>query len=138
VAADHLTAGRDLLHTHFATDPAGITTASSYWARLVTSGPVTSALLANLAAYLDTLAPWITIQARTRRASPGTLTLAHLALRGAQPWVQTAVTAIRAIGNAHFPLPDHRLLDAIPANAPPPRQPPTPGEPVHELRERIP
>jgi hypothetical protein len=80
-AADHLTAGRDLLHTHFTTDPAGIISAKSYWAPLIISGPVTAALLAELAGYLHTLTPWIAAQARTRRAVPGTLTAAHLALR---------------------------------------------------------
>jgi hypothetical protein len=137
-AADHLTAGRDLLHTHFASDPDGIIAASSYWAPLIASGPVTSALLADLAGYLDALAPWITTQDRTSRPGPGTLTSAHLALRLARPWVQAAATAIQATGRAHYPLPERHLLDAIPANAPPPRQPPTPGEPVHELCQRIP
>jgi hypothetical protein len=136
-AADHLTAGRDLLHTHFASDPDRIITASSYWAPLITSGPVTSALLADLAAYLDALAPWITTQDKTRH-SRGTLTSAHLALRHARPWIQAAATAIQATGRAHYPLPERHLLDAIPANAPPPRQPPAPGEPVHELCQRIP
>jgi hypothetical protein len=99
---------------------------------------VTSALLAELAGYLEALAPWITTQARTTRPSPGTLTSAHLALRLARPWVQAAATAIQATGRAHYPLPERHLLDAIPANTPRPRQPPTPGESVHELCQRIP
>jgi hypothetical protein len=122
-AADHLAAGRDLLHTHFITDPAGTTTACSYWAPLITSGPVTSALLASLADDLHTLAPWIATQARTRRANPGALTVAHLALRGARPWLEAAATAIEATQRAHYPLPASRLLDAIPVNAPPPALP---------------
>jgi hypothetical protein len=137
-AADHLTAGRDLLHTHFTTDPSGVRTASSYWAPLITSGPVTSALFAELGGYLDTLGPWITAQARIQRVIPGTLTSAHLALRAAEPWVQAAATAVQASQRAHYPLPDRRLLDAIPANAPPPRQLPSAGEPVRELCQRIP
>jgi hypothetical protein len=131
-AADHLAAGRDLLHTHFVTDPAGISVASSYWAPHVTCGPVTAALLAEVADCLHTLVPWIAAQARTGRVSPGTLTSAHRALHTARPWLQAAATAIEAAQRAHYPLPDRSLLDAIPANAPPPRQPSSPGESASE------
>jgi hypothetical protein len=137
-AADHLAAGRDLLHTHFTTSPAGAQTGSSYWAPVITSGSVTSALLDELASYLQLLAPWSERQSRKRRVSPGTLTAAHLALRRAEPWLHLAGTAIRAAQHAHYPLPARGLLHAIPANAPPPRQPPHPGEPVRKLCERIP
>jgi hypothetical protein len=137
-AADHLAAGRDLLHTHFTQDPAGTRTASSYWAPVITSGPVTAALLSELAGYLQNLAPWVARQSGARRASPGALTSAQLALRSAEPWLQLAGTALQAAQRAHYPLPARSLLDAIPANIPPPRQPPGGGEPVPELCERIP
>ena len=137
-AADHLAAGRDLLHTHFTVDPAGARTNSSYWAPVITSGPVTAALLGELASYLQNLAPWIARQSGARRVSPGALTSAQLALRGAEPWLQLAGTALQAAQRAHYPLPARGPLDAIPANAPPPRQPPGDGEPVPELCERIP
>ena len=137
-AADHLAAGRDLLHTHFAVDPAGARTNRSYWAPVITSGPVTAALLGELASYLQNLAPWIARQSGARRVSPGALTSAQLALRGAEPWLQLAGTALQAAQRAHYPLPARGLLDAIPANVPPPRQPPGDGEPVPELCERIP
>jgi hypothetical protein len=42
-AADHLAAGRDLLNTHFTADPDGARTTASYWAPVITSGPVTAA-----------------------------------------------------------------------------------------------
>ena len=137
-AADHLAAGRDLLHTHFTVDPAGARTDSSYWAPVITSGPVTAALLGELASYLQNLAPWIARQSGARRVSPGALTSAQLALRGAEPWLQLAGTALQAAQRAHYPLPARGLLDAIPANVPPPRQPPSDSEPVPELCERIP
>ena len=137
-AADHLAAGRDLLNTHFTAGSAGTRTTASYCAPVITSGPVAAALLGELARYLQHLAPWIERQSRKRRASPGTLTAAHLALRGAEPWLHLAGTAIQAAQQAHYPLPARDLLHAIPANAPPPRQPPDPGEPVHQLCERIP
>jgi hypothetical protein len=137
-AADHLAAGRDLLHTHFTVDPAGARTNRSYWAPVITSGPVTAALLGELASYLQNLSPWIARQSGARRVSPGALTSAQLALRGAEPWLQLAGTALQAAQRAHYPLPARGLLDAIPANVPPPRQPPSAGEPVPELCERIP
>ena len=137
-AADHLAAGRDLLHTHFAVDPAGARTNRSYWAPVITSGPVTAALLGELASYLQNLSPWIARQSGARRVSPGALTSAQLALRGAEPWLQLAGTALQAAQRAHYPLPARGPLDAIPANVPPPRQLPSDGEPVPELCERIP
>jgi hypothetical protein len=137
-AADYLAAGRDLLQTHFSVDPAGARTSTSYWAPVITSGPVAAALLAELASYAQSLAPWIAGQSGARRIGLGKLTSAQLALRGAEPWLQLAGTAIEAAQRAHYPLPARSLLAAIPANAPPPRQPPVPGEPVRELCERIP
>jgi hypothetical protein len=137
-AADHLTAGRDLLHTHFFTDPAGTRSGTSYWAPVITSGPVTAALLAELSNYLQNLAPWIARQSGARRVNRGNLTSAQLALRSAEPWLHLAGTAIQAAQRAHYPLPARALLDAIPANAPPARQPLCEGESVRELCERIP
>jgi hypothetical protein len=137
-AADHLAAGRDLLNSHFTVGTDGTRTATSHWAPVIAAGPVISALLGELAGYMQQLAPWIERQSRIRRVSPGTLTSAHLALRGAEPWLHLAGTAIRAAQQAHYPLPARSLLDAIPANTPPPRQAPGPGEPVHQLCERIP
>jgi len=40
-AADYLAAGRDLVQTHFTEGPFGGREDNSYWAPLVTSGPVT-------------------------------------------------------------------------------------------------
>jgi hypothetical protein len=126
------------LHTHFSLDPAGARTASSYWAPLITSGPVTAALLSELASYAQNLTPWNARQSGARRVNPGALTSAQLALRSAEPWLALAGTTPQAAQRAHYPFPARSLLDAIPANAPPPRQPPTDGEPVTELCERIP
>jgi hypothetical protein len=99
---------------------------------------LTAALLAELAGYAQNLAPWIARQSGVRRVGWGKLTSAQLALRSAEPWLQLAGTAMRAGQRAHYPLPARTLLHAVPVNAPPPRQPPTFGEPVHELCEHIP
>jgi hypothetical protein len=68
-----------LLNSHFTVGTDGTRTGASYWAPVITAGPVTSALLGELADYLQQLAPWVTGQSRIRRVSPGTLTSAHLA-----------------------------------------------------------
>jgi hypothetical protein len=57
-AADHLAAGRDLLNSHFTTGTDGTRTGTSYWASVITDGPVASALLGELADCLQQLAPW--------------------------------------------------------------------------------
>jgi hypothetical protein len=137
-AAECLAAGRDLLQTHFATGPDGARAGTSYWAPLITSGPVTAALLGELATCLDSLGPWIAAQTPARRASPSRSSSAQRALRSAEPWLHLAVTAIHAAQQVHYPLPARSLLDAIPANAPPPRLPPAADEPVHDLCECIP
>jgi hypothetical protein len=49
-AARYLSAGRDLLQTHFTTGTAGHPAGSTWWAPVITSPPVTAALLAELAA----------------------------------------------------------------------------------------
>lgn len=137
-AADHLAAGRDLLHTHFFLDPMRARTATSYWAPAITSGPVTAALLAELGDYLQNLAPWIARQSGARHVNWANLTSPQLVLRNAEPWLRLAGTAIQAAQRAHYPLPARALLHAIPANTPPPRQLPGSGEPVRELCEHIP
>jgi hypothetical protein len=68
-AADYLAAGRDLLHTHFIQDPAGVRAGTSFWAPVITSGPATAALLSELAGYLNMLSPWIAKQSGARRTA---------------------------------------------------------------------
>ena len=136
-AASYLAAGRDLLHTHFTQDPAGVRAGTSFWAPVITSGPVTAALLSELAGYLNMLSPWIAQQSGARHVSLNARTSAQLALRTAEPWLALAGTTLQAAQRAHYPLAARGLLDAIPANAPPPRQIPTATEPVPQLCERI-
>jgi len=56
-AAAELAAGRDLLHTHLATDPDGLTRERSEWASAVTSVSVTRALVNEMARLSLRLAP---------------------------------------------------------------------------------
>jgi len=137
-AAAYLAAGRDLLHTHFADGPAGPQAPASWWAQAITSGPVTAALLGELAGYTHDLASWIAKLMVRRSASPGAPTSALLALRSAEPWLRLAAAAMQAAQRQHYPPADRKLLGAIPANTPPPRPPPGADEPVAVLCERIP
>ena len=57
-AADALTAGHDLLQTHFSPARDGSRNGRSRWARVITSEPVTAALLSELAVRARQLAPW--------------------------------------------------------------------------------
>jgi hypothetical protein len=136
-AADHLSAGRDLLQTHFASDASGKPTGTSYWAPVITSGPVTAALLGELAEYAGGLARWISKRfmgsgfAADHRPIP-------TALRGAQPWLQQAETVLHAGRRAQYPLSADSVLHAIPVNVPPRHHPPSSSESVYELCHRIP
>lgn len=56
-AATELTAGRDLLETHRGTDAAGLTGDRSEWAQVVTSLPITRALVNELAHWSRLLVP---------------------------------------------------------------------------------
>jgi hypothetical protein len=73
-AAGHLIIGRDLLHTHVTTGPDGARTARSWWAPVITSGPVTAALLCELASCAQRLAPRISRHSGADRVSPAALT----------------------------------------------------------------
>ncbi len=116
-AAAYLAAGRDLLHTHFADGPAGPQAPASWWAQAITSGPVTAALLGELAGYTHDLASWIAKLMVRRSASPGAPTSALLALRSAEPWLRLAAAAM------HWPPPS----PATPANSSYTRSPSAPA-----------
>ncbi len=57
-AAGFLSAGRDLLQTHFASNPGGTRQHQSTWAPVITSPPVTAALLGEIAECALRMAPW--------------------------------------------------------------------------------
>src|ERR1019366_5320803 len=56
-AAASMTASRDLLDTHFAAAPAGARQDCSDWAPVITSAPVTRALLGEVAIWARRIAP---------------------------------------------------------------------------------
>jgi len=88
-AADLLTAGRDLLHTHF-TGPPSAQTARSDWAAVILSWPLTSALISEVAACARRLAPWAAQLPGTGLSQPGGPAAAAAGgLRIASRWLWT-------------------------------------------------
>ena len=136
-AADLLAAGRDLLQTHFASDPSGARIRNSYWAPVITSWPVTAALLADLASHLRQLAPWAARLALTGAADPGVPTSDSVALQTASRWLQIAGAGVQAAQRQPIPAEARQLLAAIPANIPPAPRPLDKKEPVAGLCEGV-
>ena len=133
-AADALAAGHDLLQTHFAPGPGGSRIGSSPWAPVIVAAPAGNALLAEVAACAQRLAPLAARLSQPSPAGPALLPAERLAAGTASQWLRAAATA------AEPALPHHRpagtqdmLLAAVPANTAPPRQPPHGGEPVSGL-----
>ena len=132
-AAALLTAGRDLLRTHFGTDPDGWPQRRD-WAEVITSVPVTRALLAEAGAWsrqLALLTGWLSLLSAPDPAVPEPV---HQGLAGAYHWLLTGSAAITA-GQGDDPATeaDTDLMRAIPVSLPPGRQPPQDGETVGEL-----
>jgi hypothetical protein len=141
-AASQLAAGRDLLHTHFATSPDGMMRATSAWTPAVNSPPVTRALMYEVTRWSQRLALLTTWLARSVAydALPGGLrqaagASAHAELASAGHWLRVAGTAMFPALYADPVLPaDAELLSAIPAAMAPPRERPGAGaETVTEL-----
>ena len=133
-AADFLAAGRDLLQTHFVTRPGGTGERHSHWAPVITSRPVTAALLGEIAGCALQLAPW-TARLSVPETPAGDVPAAiGLAVLTASHCTWVAGAAVQAAHRRHPPSPDAcRLLCAIPANFPPPRMALAEGEQVSEL-----
>jgi hypothetical protein len=133
-AAGFLAAGRDLLQTHFATSPGGSRERRSYWAPVITSPPVTAALLGEIAKCTLRLAPW-TARLSMPEATAGDVPAGTgLAVLTASHCTWVAGAAVQAAHRRHPPSADaHRLLYAIPANFPPPRVEPSGHEQVSAL-----
>ena len=145
-AATELAAGRDLLHTHLATDPDGQMLERSEWASVVTSAPVTRALAEEIGQWALRLAPftaWLagSTAGHARPSPPDQAVSASVRteLATASQWLQAAGAATRPALHADPVRPgDAELLRAIPAAMVPPRRRPAPaGESVGELCDGI-
>ncbi len=132
-ANSYLAAGRDLLQTHFTTGTAGQQAGSTWWAPVITSPPVTGALLAELRACSRQLGAWTAQLSRTGSLYAGLPAVASQGLRAASRWLRTAASSDHAAHRLDPPAAGRKLLLGIPAGFPPPRQPPGNAEPVPEL-----
>jgi hypothetical protein len=133
-AADNLAAGRDVLQSHFARGPYGGWEGTSYWAPAITSRPVTAALMGELARHARTLAPWAARLSVSGWMDAGAPATASLDLHTATRWLWIAGGTLEQDLRQHPPSGEGcRLLAAIPANFPPPRQASADGESVPEL-----
>lgn len=133
-AATELTAGRDLLHTHRATDPAGLTTSRSEWAPVLTSLPVLRALANEIGRWSRQLAPFIAllVSSETRHGPPGerdqdVSPTARFEFINASQWLGAAGAAVRAALDVDpVRTSDTDLLYAVPAAMVPQRRRPGP------------
>jgi hypothetical protein len=130
-AARYLMAGRDLLQTHFTPWPGSGT---SCWAPVITSGPVTAALLGELAGCALAVAPWTARVSAAGAMDAGVPPATCLALHTASQCAWVAGTAMQAACRDQPEFPGARsLLAAIPANTPPPRLAPGDNEQASDL-----
>ena len=145
-AATELAAGRDLLHTHLATDPDGLTLERSEWAYAVTSVPVTRALANEVGQWSLRLAPftaWLASSAVAYARPDGPGQTVPVSVRTefatASQWLQAAGAAVHLALYIDPVRPaDAELLCAIPAAMVPQRQrPSSAGESAAELCDGI-
>ena len=123
-AASSLAAGRDLLQTHFSTDPGSAPVQRSDWSAVITSAEVSAALADELVSWARRLAP---VAARLSAAGQDAAVPAatRAGLRAAAEWLSTAGKLTGPAQQAHTAsAPARRLLRAIPAYSVPPRRPP--------------
>ena len=106
----YLAAGRDLLQTHFTTGPAGSRPAAPGGPPVITSPPVTAALLAELAACSRQLGAWTAQLSRTGSLHAGLPAAASQGLRAASRWLRTAGTSVQAAHGPHPPAAAGRRL----------------------------
>jgi hypothetical protein len=130
-AAMSLAAGRDLLHTHFTTDPQGVRAHRSDWSAVVTSAAVTAALLEELGGWASRLAALAAALAHVDSDLPGP---ARGRLRAASRSLAATAEAVRRVHQPDSATePGRRLLSAVPAYTVPARQELGDPEPVAYL-----
>lgn len=128
-----LTYGRDLLHTHLATTASGGRHALSDWAPVISSAPVSRALLAGLADHARAIAGQLAGLSLDGAADSETVAgWQRLQLAASQ--LRELDAAVQAAQWQSPVLPEHRqLLEAIPVNVTPVMQAPPPDAPIATL-----
>lgn len=133
-AAVSLLAGRDLLQTHFASGPGGWRRGRSSWAPVITSAPVTRALLADVAAISRQAAE----AAELPSSRSGQTAELERRLHLTSQWLALAGgSAQHAYAQEPVSAAERDLLHAIPGSALPPRRVPGDSELVPGLREAV-
>jgi len=137
-AAASLAAGRDLLRMHLFTGADGTPLDRSDWAAVVTSAPVTMALLNEIACWSQQLALLTGRLSVAPATEPASVMPVHHGLASACHWLVIADAAIRSSRRtAPVTLPDTGLLMAIPARAVPERQSPQVPETTADLCQGV-
>jgi hypothetical protein len=130
-AAVSLRAGRDLLQTHFGSDPHGRRRGLSSWSRVITSRPVAGALLGEITALARKASDLGALALPDNRSWP---LGPDRRLRLACEWLALAA----ASGcDGSIPEPARDLLHAIPGCGLPPRRLPDGHEQVPELSDAV-
>jgi hypothetical protein len=128
-----LTYGRDLLHTHLATTAYGGRRALSDWGPVISSVPVSRALLAGLADHARAIGGQLARLPLDRAAGAETAA-AWQRLQVAAGQLRELDAAVQAAQWQAPVLPaDRQLLEAVPVNAAPVVQAPPPEAPVSTL-----
>ena len=133
-AAVSMSTGRDLLHTHFRIGPDGARRDHSEWAQVITSAPVTRALLLEVASWARQIAPQGAALALSREPAQRDTGEARRRLNAACQWLWVLDSAVQAAHREHpVSAEDARLLQAVPVNAPPARRVPDGTETIPGL-----
>ena len=133
-AAAFMRTGRDLLHTHFTIGPDGARRDHSEWAQVITSAPVTRALLLEVASWARQIAPQGAALALSRAPAQRDTGEARRRLNAACQWLQILDSTVQAAHRDHpVSAEDARLLQAIPVNAIPARRVPDGTETIPDL-----
>lgn len=137
-AADHLTAGHDLLRTHFISEADGTTAPASRRSAVVTCRAVTAALLKEISS--QTHEVWrLTVGLSSAVMATSTLPdTVPIELDHANRWLAQARVLLNQVpGHGHADFPGRLLLQAIPANRVPEPQPLTAPETLTDLCQGI-
>jgi hypothetical protein len=122
-AVDALSAGRELMGTHYEAAPDGGRAGRSRWARLMLSEPVVVALAVEVSGWCDVAASWTRWVAATQPD-----VRAREALGDAGLWLSVAAKATGEAGGRAEAVAGRDLLCAVPLCAVPGRVRPHPGE----------
>src|SRR6266498_434629 len=133
-AVNYLSAGQDLLQTHFAPGPFGSSMGQSEWAPVIVSAPVTTALLGEFTSVGVRAAGWAERLLMTPRADGALPAQAGAAVTAACQSLRLADVATRTAAKQHLSTAaDRTMVHVIPAHVEPARYPPGSGETVPGL-----